>query len=58
METAETMWTLGYRMFGRTLIEPFNPDLGAAHYVSKYVTKRLADFDLWTNGNTSTQDIR
>ena len=42
------MWRLGFRMFGRTYIEEYDPDLGAAGYVSKYVTKRLADYDLWT----------
>lgn len=50
METAETLWRLGFRMFGRTHVEDFNPELGAAGYCSKYVTKRLADYDLWTHG--------
>ncbi len=34
-------WPWGY---ARAL--PYDPGLGAAHYVSKYVTKRLAEWDL------------
>jgi len=50
-ETSESLWRLGFRMFGRTHVEEFNPELGAVGYCSKYVTKRLADYDLWTHGN-------
>lgn len=38
-------------MFGRTHVEEFDPNLGAVGYCCKYVTKRLADYDLWTHGN-------
>lgn len=32
--------------FGRCDVQHFDPELGAAHYVSKYVTKRLTDWDV------------
>lgn len=51
METTHSMWTLGHRMFGRTYIEEYDPELGAAGYIAKYVTKRLADYDLWVPGD-------
>ena len=51
MEDSESMWRLGHRLFGRTYIEDFNPERGAAGYVAKYVTKRLADYDLWVPGD-------
>ena len=51
METNRSMWMLGYRMFGRTYIEDYDPELGAAGYIAKYVTKRLADYDLWVPGD-------
>ena len=35
-------WPCGYaRVF------PYDPQLGARYYVSKYVTKRLAEWELW-----------
>lgn len=33
--------------FGRSDIERYDRDLGAAHYVSKYVAKELNDWDIW-----------
>lgn len=48
MEDTNTMWRLGYRLFGRTYIEAFDRERGAAGYIAKYVTKSLADYDLWT----------
>ncbi len=44
-------------MFGRTHVTEYDPMRGAHHYVGKYMTKRLTDFDLWTYG-TQTPDIR
>lgn len=35
------------RRFGRVDLEAYDPDKGAAHYVSKYVSKRLTDWDIW-----------
>ena len=31
---------------GIARVLPYNPELGAAHYVSKYITKRLAEWEL------------
>lgn len=45
------LWALAFQMFGRSHIDRFDPELGAVGYVTKYVTKELADFDLWTHGN-------
>lgn len=41
-------WLLAFRWFGRSEVEAYDSDKGAAHYVSKYVTKELSDFDFWT----------
>jgi hypothetical protein len=37
-------WTPGF-----SRIVPYQPKLGAAHYVSKYVTKELLDYDVSPN---------
>ena len=41
-------WSQAFRWFGRSEVEEYDPEKGASHYVSKYVTKELADFDFWT----------
>lgn len=46
--SAQAIWAVSHRMFGRAHVDEFKKELGAAHYVSKYVTKRLADYDIWT----------
>lgn len=33
--------------FGRAQVDRYDPALGACHYVSKYVSKDLADFDIF-----------
>lgn len=40
----------GFQTFrwGRTDVQEYDPKMGAAHYVGKYVTKQLNDYDLWT----------
>ncbi|MCC7134735.1 MAG: hypothetical protein IT352_18900 [Gemmatimonadales bacterium] len=43
-ETLTESWTAGF-----SRIERFQPGLGAAHYVTKYVTKDLLDYDLSPN---------
>lgn len=45
------LWEEAFRTMGRSQIDRFEPEKGASHYVSKYVTKRLSDFDLWTYGD-------
>lgn len=42
------LWKSAFLRFGRSAVDTFDPEKGATHYVSKYVTKRLSDFDLWT----------
>lgn len=39
-----TLWRHGF-----SRIAPFQPKLGAAHYVTKYVTKELLDYDVSTD---------
>lgn len=41
-------WSLAFRWFGRSEIEEYDPERGAAHYVGKYVTKELSDHDFYT----------
>lgn len=43
-ETLTEAWTAGF-----SRIERFQPGLGAAHYVTKYVTKDLLDYDISPN---------
>ena len=43
-------WSVCFQRNGRTRIEPFKKDLGAAYYVTKYVTKEIfgrGDWDVW-----------
>lgn len=35
---------------GRCYIETYDPKLGAGHYVSKYISKRMTDYD-WIKGS-------
>jgi len=44
--SAKGIWTKAFRAYGRTHVNAFDPERGAAHYVGKYVTKRLTDFDI------------
>lgn len=32
----------------RVQFKPYNKNLGATYYCGKYITKRLADYDMWT----------
>lgn len=40
------IWQWWFRRFGRAEVRDFDPKLGAAGYVAKYVTKQLADYDV------------
>jgi len=42
-------WKWWFNAYGRALILPFERDKGATHYVTKYVTKTLADWDIGGN---------
>jgi hypothetical protein len=39
-------WSDWFTRHGRAQILPFDPGLGATHYVAKYVTKSLAYYDI------------
>lgn len=42
----EVLWHYWYERYGRAKVETYDRRRGAAGYVSKYVTKRLAYYDL------------
>jgi len=44
------LWSWWHKKYGRAQILAYHPKLGAAHYVSKYVTKDLAHYDLDLRG--------
>lgn len=44
------LWSWWYERFGRAEIRGYDPERGAASYVSKYVTKELAHYDLDLRG--------
>lgn len=52
---AKAIWRDWYGRHGRAHIDEFDDDGGAAHYVSEYVTKDIADYDVygsaWTCDN-------
>ena len=39
-------WKWWFTRYGAGRIEPYDPTLGASHYITKYVTKRLAWYDI------------
>lgn len=48
-------WKRWFDRHGRAQIIPYDPELGAAHYISKYVTKDFSRYDIqeprpWVNG--------
>ena len=47
--SAHGLWSIAFKRFGRSHVDAFDRKLGASHYVSKYVSKRLSDWDLITN---------
>ena len=38
--------------WNRIQLENYNPKLGASHYISKYITKKLCDYDVLFSSNT------
>ena len=48
---SHVLWDSLFRKFGRTHVDRFEQGKGAAHYVGKYVSKQLADYDMWTTGD-------
>lgn len=47
--TGRDLWNWWFRRYGRCKIEPFDPELGAAGYCAKYLTKDSFDYDYLTN---------
>lgn len=44
---ASHIWHRWYKRHGRAEVDRFDKKRGAAHYVGKYVTKELADYDVY-----------
>ena len=42
----KALWQSWFRRYGRAQILPYDAELGAAHYVSKYLTKAPEHWDL------------
>lgn len=40
------VWDWWFTRYGRALVEDYDPDRGAASYVSKYMLKRTVDYDM------------
>lgn len=47
---AEHIYRDWFKRHGRAHVDRFEKGKGAAHYVSKYVTKRLCDYDFYVHG--------
>ena len=44
--TNKDIWQTWFKRYGRAVVEDYNRKEGAAHYVTKYVTKSICDWDL------------
>lgn len=44
---ATDLWKYWVHRYGRARVEIFNPNIGASGYVTKYVTKEIADYDYY-----------
>jgi hypothetical protein len=44
---ATHLWHRWHRQYGRAHVDRFDKQRGAAHYVGKYVTKKVADYDVY-----------
>ena len=49
--SSRAIWSKAFKRFGRSHVDVFDPERGASHYVAKYVSKRLSDWDLITNAH-------
>ena len=43
---AEAIWEDWFQRHGRAHVDQFEQDEGGSHYVSKYVSKEIADYDI------------
>lgn len=52
------LWGWWFKRYGRCEVRGYDPEKGAAHYVSKYITKALAHYDVdlgrWTQWHQPT----
>ncbi|MCX6159732.1 MAG: hypothetical protein NTV87_00140 [Ignavibacteriae bacterium] len=46
----DVVWALWFEKYGRNVVQEYDPALGANHYVTKYVSKSLCDWDICING--------
>lgn len=44
--------------YSRIDIQEYKKELGAGHYVSKYITKQLSDYDFLTPGSSSQHSLK
>ena len=51
------IWKWWFTRYGRAQVLGYDPERGAAHYVSKYVTKELAHYDFDFRGFTCLSQI-
>lgn len=42
----DAIWRFWFKRYGRADVQDYDPKLGGAGYVAKYVTKKIADFDI------------
>ncbi len=52
------LWAWWFTRYGRCGVRGYDPEKGAAHYVSKYVTKDLAHYDVELRGLRCRSDQR
>ena len=50
IDTRRGIWKFWYKRYGRAQVLPYDPERGAAYYVSKYVSKGLAEWDFDLTG--------
>lgn len=48
--SAEEIWTWWFKRYGRAQVLAYDPNVGGAGYVAKYVTKAVADYDIEISG--------
>jgi len=54
---ADAIWNYWFHRYGRARILLYDPAIGGSGYVAKYVTKRIADYDLIQGSLRSDQLI-
>jgi len=44
--SSRAIWQKAFNRFGRSHVDEFEAEKGASHYVSKYVSKQISDWDI------------